>query len=649
MPLQPGTRLGPYEILSALGAGGMGEVYRATDTKLKRQVAIKILPPSLAADPDRLARFQREAEVLASLNHPHIAHIHGLEEADGVKALVMELVEGPTLAEVIAGSGLTAHVSGGRETSVLSHKPSSGLPVIEALAIARQIAEALEAAHEQGIIHRDLKPANIKVRDDGTVKVLDFGLAKALAPGDAGTAAGNLTHSPTITSPAMMTAAGMILGTAAYMSPEQAKGRDVGRASDVWSFGCVLYEMLTARQVFEGETVGEVLGGIFKSEPDWNRLPAETPSDIRRLLRRCLQKDAARRLKDAGTLKIEIEDVLSAPPVDPNPSAVIAHPHKNRERFAWTLVAVALVAVASLAMAYWRPVPPDTTVVRFTIPPPKKVFLSGASVPEIAMSPDGKTIAFVAVDGVRQLWVRAIDAVESRLMPGTDGVQRPFWSPDSKFIGFYAGGKMKKIAVDGGSPELIFDVPWNPALVSGSWNRDGVIVFSSGPNGSLYRASASGGQASPLTTLKDEETGHVHPFFLTDGQYFLYLITSPQAEIAGVYLGSLDSKERKRILDLNSRAIYTAGHLLFVRDGKLIALSFDPVTPGDSRRSVPRGGCCRCEWKLLQYVCIRGWDPRLWRCIGRRLSSTVGVVRSHRARDGNSRGAGSIFEFCPLT
>jgi serine/threonine protein kinase/Tol biopolymer transport system component len=562
LSLIPGTRLGVYDITAQIGEGGMGAVYRATDTSLGRQVAIKVLPDAFAQDAERLARFEREAKTLASLNHPNIAAIYGLERSSGTLALVMELVEGDDLSQRIS---------------------RGAIPIDEALPIAKQIAEALETAHEQGIIHRDLKPANIKVRSDGTVKVLDFGLAKAMEP--AAGSSPSMSMSPTLSMHA--TQAGIILGTAAYMSPEQAAGKPVDKRSDLWSFGVVLLEMLTGRPVFGGETISHVLASVLKDEPDWTTLPAATPPPIRRLLRRCLEKDRKRRLDSAVAARIEIEDALSAP-AGADPSVLIAHPHRNRERAAWALAAVALVAAAVFPIAYWRPAPRDTAVVRFTIPPPKRAFLTSGTTltPEIAISPDGKTVAFVAEDGSRQLWVRAIDAVESRLMPGTDGAFKPFWSPDSTFIGFGAGGKIKKIALDGGSPQSICDIPDSFTTASGSWNRDGVIIFPVNRDNriGIYRVSAAGGQASPLTTLKDKETAHVYPSFLPDGQHFLYLVRSPQADIAGVYVGALDSKDTKRILDLASRSIYSAGHLLFVRDGKLMAQSFDAVhleTRGD--------------------------------------------------------------------
>jgi eukaryotic-like serine/threonine-protein kinase len=384
LALTPGTRLGAYEILSALGAGGMGEVYRATDTKLKRQVAIKILPPSVAADLDRLARFQREAEVLASLNHPHIAAIYGLEDADGVKALVMELVEGPTLADRIA---------------------QGPVPSDEALPIARQIADALEAAHEQGIIHRDLKPANIKVRDDGTVKVLDFGLAKAMEPVGR---ASNVSQSPTITTPAM-TQAGMILGTAAYMSPEQAKGRPTDERSDIWAFGCVLYEILTGKQAFDGEDATDVIASIVKSDPAWNLLPKTTPANVRFLLERCLEKDPKRRLHDMADFRI----LLDAPP------AVAIAPARLPARRCSVLqtIAAATTAATLAGLAVWMLRPePTRSVRRFPVTLAASVrFSPPAGGRLVALSADGNHLVYAAN---QRLYLRRMDQLEAEPIRG---------------------------------------------------------------------------------------------------------------------------------------------------------------------------------------------------------------------------------------
>jgi len=383
MVLSSGTHLGPYQILSALGAGGMGEVYRARDTRLKRDVALKILPESFARDPERLARFQREAEVLATLNHPNIAAIHGLEEADGVKALVMELVEGPTLGDRIA---------------------QGPIPVDEALPIAKQIADALEAAHEQGIIHRDLKPANIKVRPDGTVKVLDFGLAKALDP-MAGVSPG-ATASPTITSPAM-TQVGVILGTAAYMSPEQARGKPVDKRADTWAFGVVLFEMLAGRRPFEGDEISDTLASILKSEPAWQVLPNEMPAAIHRLLRRCLQKDRQQRLQHIGDARLDIEDAQQTPPSDARARSV-AH----RERLVWI---TAVLVAAVVGVVGWRSADAPE-------PPEMRVDINAFDLQTFTLSPDGRKIAYTADDQTgRHLWIRFLDDTSPRRLPGTEG------------------------------------------------------------------------------------------------------------------------------------------------------------------------------------------------------------------------------------
>jgi serine/threonine protein kinase len=379
MPIGPGIRLGPYEVTALIGEGGMGKVWRAHHTALRRDDALKVLPDAFASDPDRLARFRREAQVLASLNHPNIAHVYGLEQSDGVQALVMELVEGPTLADRIA------------------HGP---IPVDEALPIAKQIAEALEAAHEQGIVHRDLKPANIKLRPDGTVKVLDFGLAKALETISAHVDA---TASPTITSPAMVTGVGVLLGTAAYMSPEQARGKAVDKRSDIWAFGCVLYEMLAGKRAFPGEDVSETLATVIKGEPDWNLLPANTHSAVRRLLRRCLRKEADDRLHDISDARIEITEAQGT--TDPVVTTVANRASARRERVAWTLLAVATLALALLAMFYLRRTVPEPVVTRLDVvtPPTTDAF-------SFALSPDGRQLVFLA-NGEKgpQLWVRPLD------------------------------------------------------------------------------------------------------------------------------------------------------------------------------------------------------------------------------------------------
>ena len=432
-----GTRLAHYEITSHLGSGGFGDVYQATDSKLGRSVAIKLLPEAFTHDTDRAARFEREARVLASLNHPNIAAIHGIEESAGRKFLVMELVPGETLAERIR---------------------RGPIPINEALDIAKQIAEALEVAHdsEKAIVHRDLKPANVKVTPDGKVKVLDFGLAKALSGEPA---AEDISNSPTLSMAA--TRQGVILGTAAYMSPEQARGKAVDRRTDVWAFGAVLYEMLTGKQAFGGEDVTDILAAVVKSEPPLDALPAKTPPAIRHLVRRCLEKNLRRRLMHIGEARVVLEDVLSgAAPAEP----VTAGQGKSRARRAWSVAAVLLAGcIAALgwgAFAYVRPSPQAAEAIRFFIFPPDTwnfqslTDATGVTPVPMAVSPDGRRMAFLAVGAGNNalLWVRSLDTLTAQALAGTEGASSPFWSPDSRFLGFFAGGKLKKIDVAGGPP-----------------------------------------------------------------------------------------------------------------------------------------------------------------------------------------------------
>ena len=499
MSVSAGARLGVYEIIAPLGRGGMGEVYRATDTRLKRHVAIKVLPPVFAADPHRLARFQREAEVLASLNHPNIAAIHGVEEDGDTTALVMELVEGETLAERIA---------------------RGPIPVDESLAIARQIASALEAAHERGVIHRDIKPANVKVRADGTVKVLDFGLAKAIDPAasDAPAASPDMANSPTITSPA--TQAGVILGTAAYMSPEQAKGRVVDRRTDVWAFGAVIYEMLTGRRAFGGEDVSDTLARILMKEPDWTALPATVPPAMTTVLRRCLQKDPRQRLRDAGDVALALEDAFHT-----------ASPAKTSMPFSTTRgwVAVWVAAVFGVALT-------SLALIRFSEPPvPQRLHvtvpLSGAAPGSgIAFSPDGRSVV-MNYDG--DYGIRSLETGEIRMLKGlTSGAQigrAPFWSADSRNLGFFGDGKLKTVAASGGPPRTLCEEVGLGG--GGTWNRADMIVFATG-DGWLARVSAAGG---PCTELTKPEPGirRTTPVFLPDGEHFLYVVTSSDEKRRG--------------------------------------------------------------------------------------------------------------------
>ena len=548
MALTTGARLGPYEVTPLLGAGGMGEVWRARDTRLNRDVALKFLLEVFLRDPERMARFEREAQLLASLNHPNIAQLYGLEESGGARALVMEYVPG----QILQGP----------------------LPVEEALPIARQIAEALEYAHDRGIIHRDLKPSNVKLTPEGNVKVLDFGLAKAL---DDSPSEGGLHNSPTLS--VAGTRAGVILGTAAYMSPEQAKGKPVDRRADIWSFGAVIYEILTGRQLYTGETAAETLAAVMMKDPALERLPAATPPAVRAMIRRCLEKDPRKRLQAIGEARLILEDP-PAQPLAPTPALTEPRP-SGSGRLAWALGAAATLAAAALAFVHFRETPAETPPVRFQISAPEKT--SFRLIPSI--SPDGRRVAFSATaeGGQTRLWVRPLGSLEAQPLPGTDDAGYHFWSPDSRFIGFSAQGKLKKVEVSGGPPQTLCDAP---PLVSGAWSRQGVIVFGS-TRVPLFRVAAAGGAATPLTTLDPsrQEEGHHEPFFLPDDRHFLYFIRARAAEHSGVYLGAVDaradSKDRRRLLGADSHAEYAPpldgrlGHLLFVRESTLMAQPFD--------------------------------------------------------------------------
>jgi serine/threonine-protein kinase len=548
--LTPGTRLGPYEIAVQIGVGGMGEVYRATDTNLKRAVAIKVLPASVAADAERLARLLREAEVLASLNHPNIAAIYGLERSGATTALVMELVEGPTLADRIA---------------------RGAIPLDEALPIAKQIAEALDTAHEQGIIHRDLKPANIKVRPDGAVKVLDFGLAKVLEP--VGTALPNVSQSPTITPPAM-TEAGMILGTAAYMSPEQAKGRVVEKRADVWAFGCVLFEMLTGRRAFAGEDVSETLAFIITKEPDWVRLPVTTPPAIHRLLRRCLEKDPKERLRDIADARIEIRDAMSSPAAEHAGVRVETRsPRWHRLR----MVAGAVLATGVLiGAAVWRamsPAPSHVSRLTMTSSGAAALTISGVG-RDLALTPNGKHVVYVGDNGT-QLFVRALDALEPVAIT-RGAVSGPFVSPDGQWVGFFDDNNLKKVAITGGPAITI-------ALANGdhrgaTWAPDNTIIFATGSTGTLRRVSASGGMSEVLADPAQGEANHAWPEILPGGGAVLFTITSQTGglDAAQVAVRDLRTGTQQILFRGGSHAHYVAsGHLLYFAAGTLRAVPFD--------------------------------------------------------------------------
>jgi serine/threonine protein kinase len=503
LTVRPQYTIAHYLITAKLGEGGMGEVWRATDTRLNRDVAIKILPQAFTQDADRLARFTREAQVLAALNHPNIAAIYGVEE----HALIMELVDGATLAERIS---------------------QGPIPPEEALPIARQIAESLEYAHERGIIHRDLKPANIKVTPDGRVKVLDFGLAKALS---SETAAGRAEPSATLTMDA--TQVGAIVGTAAYMSPEQATRQPADRRADIWSFGAVVYEMLVGKRAFEGASVSETLASVLKVEPHWEALPSATPASIRQLVRRCLVRDRRQRLQAIGEARIALESPATGETAQANV------PSRSKLGVA-AMAAAALffVIAALLAFLHFREKPPTAEVTRFQIAAPER----SGSLSYPVISPNGRMIAFTAVDrGAARgmLWVRSLDSLEALSLPGTENASVPFWSPDSRFLAFAQTGKLKKVGVPGDAPQALcdFEGDWR----GGVWSSRGVIVFGSVGHG-LMRVSEAGGSAVPVTAIdrSRKEIYHLGPAFLPDGSHFLYSRVSFLAENAGLYLGSLD-------------------------------------------------------------------------------------------------------------
>jgi serine/threonine protein kinase/WD40 repeat protein len=537
-----------YRMIAKIGEGGMGEVWRAVDTKLGREVAIKILPEAFTQDEDRLARFTREAQVLASLNHPNIASIHGVEE----RALIMELVEGPTLAERIAQGPMLLE---------------------EALAAAAQIAEGLEYAHERGVVHRDLKPANLKITPEGRLKILDFGLAKA-APGDATPI--DPESSPTLTMRA--TQAGIIIGTAAYMSPEQAMGKPVDKRADIWSFGAVLWELLTGRQLFKGETVTDTLAGVLREPIDFARLPAETPAPIRGLLRRCLDRNPKTRLRDIGEARIALKEPAAHLP------ATVTAPPAPRSFWPWIAAACAATTLAMGALYLHRPAE-EPRVLKLQISPPAKSALVSTAP---AISPDGRRIAFVAVtDGVHHVWTRDLDSLESRLLPGTEGAIEPFWSPDSRSIGFFAEGYLKKIDAAGGPASSLCDAP---AGRGGTWSQNGVIVFSPSFSGGLLRVSSAGGASVRLTTVDQAagEAAHIYPSFLPDGRHVLYFAMNRDHAKHALWVADLNSKERRRILPTSTNTAYAPpGFLLLVRDGTLMALPFNAATAQVTGEAVP--------------------------------------------------------------
>ncbi len=549
MPFETGTKLGSYEILSLLGRGGMGAVYRARDSKLKREVAIKVLPDEFSRDSERIARFQREAEVLASLNHPRIASIYHLEEAGGSQFLVLELVEGETLAERVA---------------------RGPIPVDEALVLAKELAEALEAAHEKGIIHRDLKPANIKLTSESQVKILDFGLAKAFAATPADT---SMSNSPTLSIAA--TRAGVILGTAAYMSPEQARGRNTDRRTDIWAFGCVLYEMLSGKTAFHGEDTTEILAAVVKSEPDWTALPRDISPILRKLLHRCLEKDIRKRTRDAGDIGIECEEALSASTESAAASETIVQGPSLR----WIFVGLAGLLLGGLIAggAVWQLRPHRAAPVgRFALMLPPGQRLGGLEQTAIAFSPDGSRLVYVArAGGAQQLYVREIDNLQTRPLAGTEGAINPFFSPDGQWVAFFTVNKLKKVSINGGPPVSVASA--DNFGRGGAWRSDGTIVFAPGFASGLSIVNSAGGNVQNITTLKNGEGSHRFPHLLGDTGYILFTVgTGGSWDDARIEVLKPGTNERKLLIEGGSDARYLpTGHLIYQRAGNLMAVPFD--------------------------------------------------------------------------
>jgi Tol biopolymer transport system component len=549
MPLPTGTHLGPYVVEAPIGAGGMGEVYRARDSKLGRQVALKVLPELVARDSDRLARFRREAQVLASLNHPNIAQIHGLEDSGETHALVLELVEGPTLADRIAGGPI---------------------PLEEALLLARQIVDALEYAHEQAVVHRDLKPANIKVRPDGTVKVLDFGLAKALAPeGANGTT--DAMNSPTLT--ARGTQLGVIVGTAAYMAPEQARGRPADRRADVWAFGIVLYEMLTGRRAFEGDDISITLASVLKDDVDWKAVPADLPASVRRLLRRCLEKDPKRRLSAIADARLELNDADASTDIAAAAAPVAA---RNRQWIPWT-VAVLASATAVTSLLLWAPwrEPEHPQPIRLSTEVGADGTLAVNLGAGAVISPDGQVAVFVVdSNGRNRLYVRRLEQLHTVLLPGTEDAMSPFFSADSQSIAFFTPGKLKKISVNGGAVTTVCDAENGRG---GSWGADGTIVFQpmSNPGSQLHTVSADGGTSVALGTKG--LAAQRWPQILPGGRAVIYSGNSVTIswDTGSIMAQALPSGAPKLLVDGAFYGRYVNGHLLYIRNGTLYSVPFD--------------------------------------------------------------------------
>ena len=559
MPLQAGTTLGPYAVTAKIGEGGMGEVYRARDTKLDRDVALKVLPQAFTDDPDRLARFEREAKVLASLNHPNIGHIYGLEEAAGQQALVLELVEGPTLADRIK---------------------QGPIPIDEALPIAKQIAEALEAAHEKGVIHRDLKPANIKVRDDGTVKVLDFGLAKAMQP-DASDP--NMSQSPTISLTAAATQMGMVIGTAAYMAPEQASGKVVDKRADVWAFGVVLYEMLTGGRPFAGDDVSKTLAHVIAIDPDWSTLPEDLPPVLSRFLRGCLEKNPKQRVGDVRDVRLAMEGAFetAATPVESVLPPQLQVWQRPVAGVGIVVVAVLVTALAATIMMRPEPIPPPDLVQFAIVPDPP--LLASPFWHDIAISPDGTQVVYRASSETGpQLYLRRLDQLDVAPLRGAERGASPFFSPDGEWVGFAeeGAGTIQKVSIFGGSPVPLTESP-DPAI-GASWGADDQIIFGT-RGGGLFRVSGGGGESEPLTTVDADqgETSHRWPFIIPGREAVVFVISSgPLLSTGQLAVLDLDTGDVMRLgLAGVSPHYVSTGHLVYAtEDGSVSAVQFDPTS-----------------------------------------------------------------------
>jgi serine/threonine protein kinase len=553
MAVAIGARIGPYEIVAPLGAGGMGEVYRARDTKLNREVALKVLPDIFASDQDRIARFQREAELLATLNHPNIAAIFGLEDSNGTRALAMELVDGETLADRIA---------------------QGPVPIVEALPLARQLGDALDYAHEHGVLHRDLKPANIKVTPDGQVKVLDFGLAKALSTVTSGAPGSSAHDFATITSPAL-TQAGVLMGTASYMSPEQSRGKPADKRADIWAFGCVLFEMLSGRRPFDGDTVADVLAAIVTREPDFSSLPETTPPRVRELIRRCLHKDRRDRLRDIGDARLELDASLSGTDSQYNGF--------SRSRFQrtlpWGIASLGLLFGLAMLVRDLQPSVSNARIIRIDAQLDSDASLATDLGPAAILSPDGSVLAFVARRSgqARQLYVRRLEQLQNNALSGTEDARNPFFSPDGQWIGFFASGKLKKVPVVGGTVVIVCDAPNGRGAV---WDEDGRIIFNPSSAGgvSLQRVSAAGGTPETLVTLEVGEATQRWPQVLPGGRAVLYTTSKNLGNYndGDIVVQPLPSGSRKILVRGGYFGRYLpSGHLSYVHDRRLFVAAID--------------------------------------------------------------------------